>query len=709
MQQEQGPQEEAVNLPELRQDLQIMEGTRHHNGSRSWVIFDPIRHQYFQVGEAAVHILGKWELKTVTAIISALRVEGIEVEETDFGSLVEFLTNNYLTVEPIDSDYRKYSGHAKKLEKKWWEYLVHHYLFFRIPLVRPHKFLARTYPAISFIYTKAWFAFVVVLGVVGLYLTIRQWDVYKQTFLYFFNAKGFVFYALSLVFVKIIHELGHAYTATRYGCRVTSIGLAFLVMFPVLYTDTTDSWRLPAREKRLAIDAAGVSAELMLAIFSTFLWAFLPDGIAKSVAFFIATTSWVLSVTVNVNPFLRFDGYYFLSDLIGVQNLQNRSFDMGKWSLREKLFGLGVDAPEVMSDRRARTLITYAWLTWIYRFFLFLGIALLVYALFFKALGITLFVVEIIWFILMPIYKEIKVWFTMKENVIESKRSYVTLTCVCALLLLCVIPWSSTLKVPAIMEASDHVQLYPHEAGKITAIHLNNGDEVEKGDVLIELTSPSIVFDLDQTKHRINILNQRLGRITADIQDREQAVILRRELQREKERLLGLNKQLENLNIRAPIDGVVTDFDDSLHVNRWINTESQVAVVETKSGIQIRGFVDAEDIQRIQKDSSAKFIPDNHQLDKVKGVLAEVSQANAEVISIPSLTSRYGGHIAVSETAQELEPIGTWYSVIVDLPDNNLITDRIERGVVFIEGSRESFAKKVWRQTMRVLVRESSL
>ena len=691
MQEEQGQSQTSdkpVRLPELRQDLQIMQGTRHHNGSRSWLIFDPVRHQYFQIGEAAVHILGKWELCTVAAIKEVLLAEGIEVEDSEFQVLIEFLDSNYLTVEPIDSDYRKYSSHAKKLQKKWWEYLVHNYLFFRIPLVRPHKFLARTYPAISFIYTKAWFAFVIIVGLIGLYLTIRQWDVYKQTFLYFFNAKGFVFYALSLVFVKIIHELGHAYTSTRYGCRVTSIGLAFLVMFPVLYTDTTDSWRLPARKKRLAIDAAGVSAELMLAIFSTFLWAFLPDGIAKSVAFFIATTSWVLSVTVNVNPFLRFDGYYFLSDFIGVQNLQNRSFDMGKWSLREKLFGLGVDAPEEMSHRRARVLITYAWLTWIYRFFLFLGIAFLVYALFFKALGVMLFVVEIIWFILMPIYKEIKVWLTMREKVIESKRSHATFAILFALFLVCIIPWNTTLKVPAIMEASEHVQLFPHEAGKITAIHLNNGDEVKKGDVLVELTSPSMVFGLEQTRHKINILNQRLGRITADAQEREQAIILQRELQREKERLVGLNAQLENLNIRAPIDGIVTDFDDSLHMNRWINTESQVAVVEAKSGIQIRGFVDAEDIQRIQTDSSAKFIPENHQLDKIEGIVSKLSQANAEVISIPSLTSRYGGRIAVSETEQDLEPLGTWYSVIVDLPENQLITDRIERGVIFIKGTR---------------------
>lgn len=699
---------EIPELPELREDLQIMEGTRHHNGLRSWVIFDPVRHQYFQIGETAVHILGKWSIGDIPTIIEDLGRENIQAEIADFETLITFLQNNHLTLHPAGNDFRKYSNQAKAAQKKWWQYVVHQYLFIRIPIFRPHKFLIRTYPSISFIYSKKWLTFVIAIAILGLYLTARQWDVYKQTFLYFFNTKGFLFYAVSLVFVKIIHELGHAYTATRYGCRVTTIGIALLVLFPVLYTDTTDSWRLPARKKRLAIDSAGVGAELMLAVFSTFMWAFLPEGAPKSIAFFIATTSWVMSVAVNINPFLRFDGYYFLSDLIGMQNLQNRAFDMGRWFMREQLFGLDDEAPEEMSAKRARALIFYAWATWIYRFFLFLGIALLVYSFAFKALGIVLFVIEIVWFILLPIYKEIKVWHTMREKLVKTKRSYLSFAITCGFLLICIVPWSSTVKIPAVLEADDHVQIFPQDAGKITALHLTDGQRVLKGDVLAELTSPALEFELKQTKYRIANLNKRLGRISADLQDREQAIILQRELIREKKRLLGINKRLSNLSIIAPINGVVTDVDNTLHVNRWINRYTQIAVVESNAGVQIRGFVDAENIQRIQTDSSAKFIPDNHQLDKLTGVVTKISQANAEVISVPALTSRFGGTIAVSETEEELEPIETWYSIIVDLPDNKMTTNHVQRGVVFIKGARESFAKKVWRQTMRILIRESS-
>jgi hypothetical protein len=42
---------------------------------------------------------------------------------------------------------------------------------------------------------------------------------------------------------------------------------------------------------------------------------------------------------------MRFDGYYMLSDLLGVEILQNRSFALGQWWLRELLFDLGEPAP----------------------------------------------------------------------------------------------------------------------------------------------------------------------------------------------------------------------------------------------------------------------------------------------------------------------------------------------------------------------------
>jgi len=69
--------------------------------------------------------------------------------------------------------------------------------------------------------------------------------------------------------------------------------------------------------------------EFGIACIAIFLWSFLPDGPARSAAFFAATSSWVLSLMVNLNPCMRFDGYYLLSDLCGFQNMQSSGFQLG--------------------------------------------------------------------------------------------------------------------------------------------------------------------------------------------------------------------------------------------------------------------------------------------------------------------------------------------------------------------------------------------
>ncbi len=79
------------------------------------------------------------------------------------------------------------------------------------------------------------------MGMIGLYLVSREWDVFVATFQDFLSLEGMVLMGLALLLVKAAHELGHAYTTVAYGCRVHSMGVAFVVMAPLLYTDVTDS------------------------------------------------------------------------------------------------------------------------------------------------------------------------------------------------------------------------------------------------------------------------------------------------------------------------------------------------------------------------------------------------------------------------------------------------------------------------------------
>ena len=99
------------------------------------------------------------------------------------------------------------------------------------------------------------------------------------------------------------------------------MGIAFVVLWPMLYTDTGESWKLRSSRQRLAIASAGILCELSLAGLSTLGWALSDPGPLRNALLYLATTSWVLSLALNASPFMRFDGYFILSDLLDFPNL----------------------------------------------------------------------------------------------------------------------------------------------------------------------------------------------------------------------------------------------------------------------------------------------------------------------------------------------------------------------------------------------------
>ncbi len=91
-----------------------------------------------------------------------------------------------------------------------------------------------------------------------------------------------------------------------------------------------------------------------------------------------------------------------------------------------------------------RLLVAYAIATWIYRFVLFLGIAALVYHMFFKVLGVLLFAVEMWWFIARPIVRELLEWCEAAPRQALNVRTVITFTVAGAILVALLFPWRTS-------------------------------------------------------------------------------------------------------------------------------------------------------------------------------------------------------------------------------------------------------------------------
>ncbi len=696
-------------LPEIRQDLEIIEGGMAVTGGRYWLVQDRIKNSYYRLSEQFMKLLRIWEPVSCEQLLQkANAMPGYKFSREDISDLTEFLYANALTTTPPTAGYNTYCGQSEAGKKSWWLALIHNYLFFKIPITRPQKFLDLSWPYIAFLFTRRSAVVFFLLAIIGLYLVSRQWSTFLTTFSEFLSLEGFILYAFSLVAVKSLHELGHAFMAKKYEVEVPTIGVAFIVMMPILYTNTTAAWRLQNRNQRLMIDAAGIFTELAIAAICTILWIFLPDGNLRAIAFTTATLSWALSLTINLNPFMKFDGYYILSDYLEFENLQDRGFALARWWLREKLFAISRPPPEYIERNLQTFIILHAFGVWIYRFFLFLGIALLVYHFFFKLLGIFMFVIELIWFIGMPVWREIKQWWQLRSEILNARRYKKTLLIVLMGLLVLAWPWSKSVSFPAIMAQINESESHPALPSRVEKIFFSQGMHVKQGQLLVQLNSPDLDQEIAYTMIEQQTIRDRLARAHADSQDRSWLQVLEKRSQSISSKLNGLYQKLDKLEIRAPHTGRIVDIALDLHPGRWVNENLRLAMVATTNTVEIKALINAKSRRRIELNAQGHFIPDDLRIRKLPVTLIAMSDVAGAGAELSYLTEKSGSKIPLIPGSEKTRvPKGAWYSLrlapigLEDRPDS------VIRGVVVLEAERESLLLQILRQIASVLIRES--
>jgi len=696
-------------IPYLRQDLEIFRGNSREDGSPAWLLYDAVRNKYFTIGLTAFRLIKNWRGgEDIQNFEKKINSQGIETTGDEIKSFIGFLQQNNLIIQPQGQGVPFLMQQKNSLKKSWIMNLIHSYLFFKIPLFTPDEWLGRTLNKVKFLGSKKIRNIIYILGFIGLFFVIQQFENFTKTFLYFFSLKGLMIYFITLVFVKCLHELGHAYIAKYHGCRVSAIGIAFLVFFPFLYTDTTDAWRLRNHKDRLLINFAGILTELHLALIATFVWGVLPEGGLKSAAFFIATTSWISSIAINVSPFMRFDGYYVFSDWLKAENLQPRSFALAKWKIRETLFGFNHKPPEEISPSRRWTFIIYAWSTWVYRFFLFIGIALLVYYFAFKVLGIILFAIEIYWFIMLPIIKEMKQWWMMRSEMKLNKQTFRTISILIITLMVLFLPWKSSMKIPAVYISEKYSKIYSPYPAKIKSVFITKDQEVEAGQNLIELYSPELDKEINSIRRKILLTKTKINRMSGTSGNMDEYLTYNQRLIALQSELSGLTKTKEKLVIKAPNKGKVKDLV-SLSNEMWVsNLDQLLGIVHYGTG-NVKAFIREEQIDRFQENTPAVFIPNDGDHKKIHLISNKLDLSSVNNLPYVALASIHSGPIAIRNfTSGEYQYRPETAHYIADFKLVNKSSIKFELpGYVHVEGNRYSPFVRFFRNVFSVLIRES--
>jgi putative peptide zinc metalloprotease protein len=699
----------ATTLAPLREDLRLLPGPVGLDGAPSWTLHDPARHRFVRIGWLEFEVVARWPLGEVGAIARAIRAETtIAASEADVQGVAGFLTSAGLLAPTGEAGAARLGRElaGRRLSGAMW--LLKNYLFIRVRLLNPDRLLAWMLRWVGWMFSRG---FVMALGLMlllALHVVGEQWEAYTHSFLHLFTLEGALLAAVALSLAKVVHEFGHGLAAKRLGCRVPGMGVALLVMWPVLWTDTTDAWRLTDRKQRLAIDAAGVAAELTLAIFATLAWALLPDGPLRSAAFLLSSSTWVLTLLVNANPLMRFDGYYLLSDWLDIANLQDRGFAFARWRLREFVFAYGDPAPGQIPPEQRRAVLAYAVAAMTYRFFLFIGIAVLVYHLAFKALGLFLMGVELWWFVARPILAELRIWAGRWRDARPSLGGLLALLLVGGVLAGLLAPWQRHISAPALLRAGREAPLYVAEPGALQAMPANL-TRLAEGQAVLRLDSPILESRRLRAAAAIEGLRQRIEGQQFDPDASEDIDITWQELQQVVAEYRAIEAQQAALTVRAPFAGLLADVPTTLRAGSFLPRREPLGLLIDPTTAEVEAYIPEAELSRLTLGAPARFLPDDEG-PPMQLTLAELAPAAARVLEARDLASLHGGPIAARrDPTGRLIPEGAIYRAILHPTSPHPAPPRRLRGTVQIEAQPTAPLTALARRAFAVLVRESGL
>ncbi|MBV0933667.1 HlyD family efflux transporter periplasmic adaptor subunit [Marinobacterium weihaiense] len=702
-----------MTLPALRDELVLHSGPDNAQGEPTWSLHDPLRNLYFRIDWMTFEILCRWSLADPALIVMSLQQDtALQADAAAVEEVVKFLHQHELVKSGHAAISRRFEERLAQRKTSPLTWLLHRYLFFRVPLWRPDAWLDRTLGAVQWLGSGT-FALISLLALLlGLVEVSRQWDTFTATLVDLFSLSGLLAYGVTLVCVKFLHELGHAYTAKHLGCRVPTMGIAFLVMFPMAYTDVNDAWKLPGRRQRLLVGAAGIRTELTIAAWATLLWGFLPDGPLRNGVFLLATTTWISTLLVNASPFLRFDGYFLLMDWLDLPNLHQRAFALARWNLREWLFGLGDERPEYFARARHRLLILFAWGTWLYRLVVFIGIAIMVYLTFPKPLGPLLGAVEIGWFILRPIINELNVWRERKSDIMHSKRSLRSLGALALVLLILVLPWDSRIHTQALLSPSETERLLAPGDARIEQVLEVDGAKVDSGALLFRLHSPDLESEYQSARARLQGLDRQRTASRLDPELYQQQGVIASERRKVLAEMNGLEQQLARFQLQAGQSGVFKLASPDLGTGAWVAENDPLAQVIQPGRWQVHGYLPETERERVQPGDHARLFVESGQLPPLDLLVQRIDSDATRVLADGLLASTRGGELLVREQGELLIPEQALYRVTLILtPEAReaLPAESVAqlRGKLVLYGERRAWGWHYWRSAIALLRREA--
>ncbi|MDP7398427.1 MAG: peptidase M50, partial [Lentisphaeria bacterium] len=358
----------------LRAHVQIQR--QYFRGEKWHVLHDPFNNQFFRIRPAAYEFVSRLNRRRTVqeAWDECLELFTDEApgQEEVIRLLAQLYHANLLQYELSRDSRQLFDRFKKRRQREVRSYLLS-IMFARFPLFDPDAFLQRTLSFVRLLLGPVgMIAWIAVVAYGGKLVFDNFAGVQEQT--QGLLAPGnLVLLYIGLVILKAFHEFGHAYVCRHYGGEVHVMGIMLLVFTPIPYMDATSSWAFRKRRHRILVGAAGMIVEIFVAGLATIVWAKTDGGTIHNLAYNMMITASVSTIVFNINPLLRFDGYYILSDLVDIPNLHSQAAKQTLYLVERFAFGCRKAIPSTQVLGETLFLYVYWVASRIYRVIVFGG------------------------------------------------------------------------------------------------------------------------------------------------------------------------------------------------------------------------------------------------------------------------------------------------------------------------------------------------
>lgn len=573
---------------------------QNHRSEQWYVLKRKGSNRLFRISKENWHILGlcngQRNLENLFGIVSQTHPE---LSETALLSIIDQLFKGGLI--QLDDAGRLVAPSNAHPDSTLLEKLKNPF-FIRIPLWDPDRFLSKYQRHVSPFFTLPMMIIWIITLLVAVFNAAAHWDAITH------NVIDRVFTPQSLILIwciypvtKLIHELGHAFAVKVNGGEVHDIGIVLMYGIPLPYVEASDALTFQNKRARLLVDGIGIMVELFLASCALYVWLNVSSGLISQLAYNTMIICSISTIFFNGNPLMRFDGYYFLSDVLDIPNLATRSTLF--WRYLFKRYVLSLPLSFSSSSNEKRWLIAYAPLALLYRYIVLTAITIAAAQLYLP-LGIAIG----IWFFSTQVVKPALnlVLYLLSEELSHKRTRAIQVAVISVatiVLIVGVIPFPVKRTLPAVVWFPESSEVRAGAEGVVKSMIAEEGKQVSKGDILFKLEDPYLTLKRDLVQYRLEEIEIKLNAAMAT--DPVEAQLLREEFTFTQSELQTLQQELSQLEVVSAASGQFYLPPETEASGSFVEKGTTLAYILDRDTIVLRGLISQDDVDVIRSRSQS--------------------------------------------------------------------------------------------------------